>query len=140
MTIIRTKATSNNLNSGLFDVSFLTNYFTTDMRGIISAGLSWYDQNSNTNLKNPIFVGGGIEYTPTFTNLLANSYFDTFVNGQVLLGSNPSYRMEAGLTTTFGGLTNFPIVIGYSRNYVRDYKFIQQELNEGLFIGTEISF
>lgn len=140
LTIIRTKATSNNLNSGLFDVSFLTNYFTTDLRGVISAGLSWYDQNSNSNLKNPIFVGGGLEYTPTFTSLLANSYFDTFVNAQVLLGSNPSYRMEAGLATTLGGLTNFPIVIGYSRNYVRDYQFIQQELNEGLFVGTEISF
>ncbi len=140
LTIIRTKATSNNLNSGMFDVSFLTNYFTTDVRGIISAGLSWYDQSANPNLKNPIFVGGGIEYTPTFTNLLANRYFDTFINGQLLLGSNPSYRMETGIATTFGGITNFPIVIGYTRNYIRDYQFIQQEMNEGLFIGTEISF
>lgn len=140
LTIIRTKATSSNLNSGQFDVSFLTNYFTKDVRGIISAGLSWYDQNSNPNLKNPIFVGGGIEYTPTFTSLLANGYFDTFINGQMLLGSNPSYKMEAGIATTLGGLTNFPIVIGYTRNYIRDYQFIQQELNEGLFVGTEISF
>lgn len=140
LTIIRTKATSSNLNSGQFDVSFLTNYFTKDVRGIISAGLSWYDQNSNANLRNPIFVGGGIEYTPTFTSLLANGYFDTFINGQMLLGSNPSYKMEVGLSTTLGGMTNFPIVIGYSRNYIRDYQFIQQQLNEGLFVGTEISF
>ncbi len=140
LTIIRTKATSNNLNSGQFDVSFLTNYFTTDVRGIISAGLSWYDQNSNPDLRNPVFVGGGIEYTPTFTNLLANGYFDTFINGQLFLGSNPSYKMEAGLSTTLGGMTNFPIVIGYTRNYVRDYQFIRQEMNDGLFIGTEISF
>ena len=140
LTIIRTKATSSNLNSGQFDVSFLTNYFTKDVRGIISAGLSWYDQNSNANLRNPIFVGGGIEYTPTFTSLLANGYFDTFINGQILLGSNPSYKMEVGLSTTLGGMTNFPIVIGYSRNYIRDYQFIQQQLNEGLFVGTEISF
>ncbi|MER3329092.1 MAG: hypothetical protein RIF34_05885, partial [Candidatus Kapaibacterium sp.] len=126
LTIIRTKATSNNLNSGQFDVSFLTNYFTTDVRGIISAGLSWYDQNSNPDLRNPVFVGGGIEYTPTFTSLLANGYFDTFINGQLFLGSNPSYKMEVGLSTTFGGMTNFPIVIGYTRNYVRDYQFIRQ--------------
>jgi hypothetical protein len=85
-------------------------------------------------------VGGGIEYTPTFTSLLANGYFDTFINGQMLLGSNPSYKMEVGLSTTLGGMTNFPIVIGYSRNYIRDYQFIQQQLNEGLFVGTEISF
>lgn len=140
LTIIRTKATSNNLNSGQFDVSFLTHFFATDMRGIISAGLSWYDQNFNPDLRNPVFVGGGIEYTPTFTSLLANSYFDSFVNGQLFLGSNPSYKMEAGISTTFGGMTNFPIVIGYTRNYVRDYQFIRQELNDGLFIGTEISF
>jgi hypothetical protein len=140
LTIIRTKASSGNFNTGLFDVSFLTNYFTTDVRGIISAGISWYDQNSNPDLRNPVFVGGGIEYTPTFTSLLANGYFDSFINGQLFLGSNPSYKMEIGLTTTFGGMTNFPIVIGYSRNYIRDYQFIRQELNEGLFVGTEISF
>ncbi|MFA7325740.1 MAG: hypothetical protein WC121_03685 [Candidatus Kapaibacterium sp.] len=140
LTIIRTKATSNNLNSGQFDISFLTNYFATDVRGIISAGLSWYDQNSNPDLRSPVFVGGGIEYTPTFTSLLANGYFDSFINGQLFLGSNPSYKMEVGISTTLGGVTNFPIVIGYTRNYVRDYQFIRQELNDGLFIGTEISF
>lgn len=140
LTIIRTKATSNNLNSGQFDISFLTNYFATDMRGIISAGLSWYDQNSNPDLRSPVFVGGGIEYTPTFTSLLANGFFDSFINGQLYLGSNPSYKMEVGISTTLGGVTNFPLVIGYTRNYVRDYQFIRQELNDGLFIGTEISF
>lgn len=140
LTVIRTKATTSNLNSGQFDVSFLTNYFAKDLRGIISAGMSWYDQNTAINLKTPVFIGGGIEYTPTFTNLFANKYYDTFINGQLLLGSNPSYKLEAGISTYLGGITKFPIVVGYSRNYIRDYPFINQELNEGLFIGTEISF
>lgn len=140
LTVIRTKATTSNLNSGQFDVSFLTNYFAKDLRGIISAGMSWYDQNTAINLKTPVFIGGGIEYTPTFTNLFANKYYDTFINGQLLLGSNPSYKLETGISTYLGGITKFPIVVGYSRNYIRDYPFINQELNEGLFIGTEISF
>ena len=140
LTVIRTKATTSNLNSGQFDVSFLTNYFAKDLRGIISAGMSWYDQNAAINLKTSVFIGGGIEYTPTFTNLFANKYYDTFINGQLLLGSNPSYKLETGISTYLGGITKFPIVVGYSRNYIRDYPFINQELNEGLFIGTEISF
>lgn len=140
LTIIRTKAGSNNLNSGQFDVSFLTNYFMKDVRGIMSAGLSWYDQNSNADMRNPIYLGGGLEYTPTFTLLLDNSVFNTFMNGQLFVGRTPSYKLEAGITTTLGGLTNFPIVVGYSKTYVRDYQFIRQETNEGIFIGTEISF
>jgi len=140
LTVIRTKAGSGNLNNGQLDVSFLTNYFTRDLRGIVSAGLSWYDQNSNADMRNPVYLGGGLEYTPSFTTLLDNSYFETFINGQVFIGSLPSYKLEAGLTTTLGGLTNFPIVFGYSKSYVRDYQFIRQETNEGIFIGTEISF
>lgn len=140
LTVIRTKAGSGNLNNGQLDLSFLTNYFMTDVRGIVSAGLSWYDQNSNADMRNPVYLGGGLEYTPTFTTVLDNNYFETFINGQVFIGSLPSYKLEAGLTTTLGGLTNFPIVFGYSKTYVRDYQFIRQESNEGIFIGTEISF
>lgn len=140
LTVIRTKAGSGNLNNGQLDVSFLTNYFTADVRGIVSAGLSWYDQNSNADMRNPIYLGGGLEYTPTFTTVLDNGYYETFINGQIFIGSLPSYKLEAGLTSTLGGLTNFPIVFGYSKTYVRDYQFIRQESNEGFFIGTEISF
>lgn len=140
LTIIRTKAGSDNLNTGQFDVSFLTNYFMKDVRGIMSAGLSWYDQNSNADMRNPIYLGGGLEYTPSFTVLLDNSVFNTFMNGQLFVGRTPSYKLEAGITTTLGELTNFPIVVGYSKTYVRDYQFIRQETNEGFFLGTEISF
>lgn len=140
LTVIRTKAGSGNNNSGKLDVSFLTNYITKDVRGIMSAGLTWYDASNTSDLKNPVFIGGGLEYTPSFTELLSNKYFDTFVNGQLFIGRTPSYKMEAGLTTNLGGLTNFPIVIGYSKTYVRDFQFINQETNDGMFIGTEISF
>lgn len=140
LTVIRTIAGSNNLNSGSFDISFLTNYIVRDVRGIMSAGLSWYDVNSAVQLRNPVFFGGGIEYTPTFMELFANEYFDTFANGQLFIGKTPSYKLEAGLSTNLGGLVKFPIVIGYSKTYVRDYQFIQLESNENFFIGTEIIF
>ena len=137
LTVIRTIAGSNNLNSGSFDISFLTNYIVRDVRGIMSAGLSWYDVNSAVQLRNPVFFGGGIEYTPTFMELFANEYFDTFANGQLFIGKTPSYKLEAGLSTNLGGLVKFPIVIGYSKTYVRDYQFIQLESNENFFIGTD---
>lgn len=140
LTVIRTISGSKNLNSGSFDISFLTNYIVRDVRGIMSAGLSWYDVNSAVQLRNPVFFGGGIEYTPTFMELFANEYFDTFANGQLFIGKTPSYKLEAGLSTNLGGLVNFPIVIGYSKTYVRDYQFIQLESNENFFIGTEIIF
>ena len=140
LTVIRTKASTNADNNGQLDVSFLTNYFTTDLRGMFSAGMSYYGTNYNSDLRNPFFLGGGVEYTPTFTKIFANSYFDTFVNGQIFLGQSPSYKMEAGITTTFGGLTRFPIVFGYSQTIVRDYQFIGQQNQSGIFIGTEITF
>ncbi len=140
LTVIRTKASTNADNNGQLDVSFLTNYFTTDLRGMFSAGMSYYGTNYTSDLRNPFFLGGGVEYTPTFTKILANSYFDTFVNGQIFLGQSPSYKIEAGLTTTFGGLTRFPIVFGYSQTIVRDYQFIGQQNQSGIFLGTEITF
>lgn len=140
LTVIRTKASTNSDNNGQLDVSFLTNYFTTDLRGMFSAGMSYYGTNYGADLRNPFFLGGGVEYTPTFTEIFANSYFDTFVNGQIFLGQSPSYKMEAGLTTTLGGLTRFPIVFGYSQTIVRDYQFIGQQSQGGIFIGTEITF
>lgn len=140
LTVIRTSAGSNNLNSGTLDVSFLTNYLFQDIRGIMSAGLSWYDNNSSVQLKNPIFLGGGLEYTPTFTTLLSNEYYDTFVNGQLFIGKTPSYKLGAGISTYLGGLMNNPIVIGYYKSYTRDYQFIQLEATDGFFLGTEISF
>jgi hypothetical protein len=140
LTVIRTKASTNSNNNGQLDVSFLTNYFTTDLRGMFSAGMSYYGTNYGADLRNPFFLGGGVEYTPTFTKIFANSYFDTFVNGQIFLGQSPSYKMEAGLTTTLGGLTRFPIVFGYSQTIVRDYQFIGQQSQGGIFIGTEITF
>jgi len=140
LTVIRTKASTNSNNNGQLDVSFLTNYFTTDLRGMFSAGMSYYGTNYGEDLRNPFFLGGGVEYTPTFTKIFANSYFDTFLNGQIFLGQSPSYKMEAGLTTTLGGLTRFPIVFGYSQTIVRDYQFIGQQSQGGIFIGTEITF
>ncbi len=140
LTVIRTKASTNSNNNGQLDVSFLTNYFTTDLRGMFSAGMSYYGTNYGADLRNPFFLGGGVEYTPTFSKIFANSYFDTFVNGQIFLGQSPSYKMEAGLTTTLGGLSRFPIVFGYSQTIVRDYQFIGQQSQGGIFIGTEITF
>jgi hypothetical protein len=140
LTVIRTTAGSSNLNNGSLDVSFLTNYIFQDVRGIMSAGLSWYDNNSATQLRNPVFLGGGLEYTPTFTKLLSNEYFDTFVNGQLFIGKTPSYKLGAGLSTHLGGLMNMPLVIGYYKTYTRDYQFIQLESGDGFFLGTEISF